>query len=316
MAFPVSYSFIKALLEPGNLFVLGAGVSAEFIKPGNDLFKKVGSLWLKGDGFSPRAGSSQIAQKILASGAFPDEHDAMIISLLSQQGGEWLVSYILSHRRRLQRFYSYEVFKYFQRPFSIINYNHDNIARVSLKGIEDVAILEPHGSIHPRLHDLLDSFEIVEIADFDLPAPNAENLIMLRREPSEFSRSPFFSILDQSRTIVNNIFFIGYSFGQRSDGYRDDQVSFEYFCDLLRGKRSFVVSPNAESIATELQENAQNSGIIPIQLRWDIFSRAVIECGIVFSKLKRTQIPEAIVALKSSYSRIEIEETSQRKQNE
>lgn len=304
-------SFIETLCEPNNIFILGAGASAEFIKPGNGFYRKIGSLWLDGGGYSPRRSTSSIAKKIVESGVFRDGLDAAIISSIPERGGEWLVSYILSLPNSIQRFFSYEVFKKFQRPFSIVNYNHDNLARLSLKNVEEVTIQEPHGSSHPRLGELFDSFEVQELADFDIPAPFSERLIMLRKEPSEFSRSSFFSYLDRYRTYLNKVIFIGYTFSQQPDGSRDDSISFEYFSEYLHCRKVFIVSPNPEQLAEELRDTSRSKNIQPIPLKWNLFSEAVIRLRILFNIENRSFSYRFTDDVERMYSQLESEEENQ-----
>jgi hypothetical protein len=299
--FPNPYDFINTLCDPGNLFILGAGASAEFMPTGNSFLKNIGTVWLKGGGFSVRPGISRIAQRLSKSGYFSDGLDAALIGLIPDRGSEWIVSYLLSPSPKIRPFLSYDIFKRIARPFTIVNYNHDALARVSIKNMAETRILEPHGSTFPGLKELFDELEIQEYADLNIPAPNADNFIMLRPEPSNFSNSPFFRLLDRTRNRVRNVFFIGYSFSLQSDGSKDDAVSYEYFTDYLPGRNSFVVMPHPQKLVEEMSDQLHARSVLGIPLRWDVFSRAIFACGLAFNPTNRSTCLSSIPKIFSTY---------------
>lgn len=307
--FPNPSKFISALCDPGNLFILGAGASSEFMPPGNAFLRNIGTLWIKGEGFSPRSSISKISKRLLQSRCFQDGLDAALIGLIPDRGAEWIVSYLLSPSTKVKPYLSYEVFKRLARPFTIANYNHDALARLSLGGLSETRILEPHGSTYPGLKELFDEVEIQEYADMDIPAPNADNFIMLKPEPSKFAHSPFFNLLDRTRSRVQNVIFIGYSFSLQQDGIRDDAVSYDYFTDYLQGKRTFVVMPEPHKLVEELSGELNTRDVYGIPLRWDLFSQTVFSSEVVFSPVTRATCLASIPKLISIYQ--ELLETAQ-----
>ncbi len=100
-----------------------------------------------------------------------------------------------------------------------------------------------------------------------LPQPEHDNMSLqptYERAGRLFHRAPAVIIL-------------GYSFGQRSDGF-DDAHSFEFFVSLLKlqPRPVFVVSPTPHDLAEILRDRLSCHNVFGIPLRWELFSGAVL----------------------------------------
>ena len=73
------------------------------------------------------------------------------------------------------------------------------------------------------------------------------------------------------------VVILGYSFGQRSEGF-DDVRSLDYFVSLLRRQPRpvFVVSPTPHDLAEILRDRLSSNNVCGISIRWELFSGVVL----------------------------------------
>ncbi|WP_420133449.1 hypothetical protein [Rhodopseudomonas sp.] len=159
-------------------------------------------------------------------------------------------------------------------PSIIADYNHDGLAREFCGPTH--AIVEMHGTIHPRYGSPEFGAQIANMAEFDVTLPG-DNLVMgipeswadaqLRQRLSwVMSSSPQY------------IAIIGYSFAKMGSGY-DDAVSLASFVRRFKHYPGaiFVISPDPTQLCEMLSDALKISTVYPVKRYWNVLAHAYLK---------------------------------------
>lgn len=170
----------------------------------------------------------------------------------------------------------YALFDVVGASATLCNFNLDGLASSHCNHRHYV--LEMHGRIdslrfeHMNYDDLLEATVV-----YGINLPHLTPKLMPQVEPDNITLQPAYAqaraLFHYSRAVI----VLGYSFGQRSDGF-DDKYSFEYVVSLLKfnPRPVFVVSPTPHDLAELLRDKLSWRYVFGIALRWELFSGAIL----------------------------------------
>lgn len=170
----------------------------------------------------------------------------------------------------------YAVFDVVGSPATLCNFNLDGLASIHCSHRHYV--LEMHGRIDSvrfaRMnYDNLREATIV----YGLHLPHLTPKLMPQVEPENITLQPAYTRAKDLFPYAQAVIILGYSFGQRSDGF-DDRYSFEYLASLLKfnPRPVFVVSPTPHDLAELLRDTLSWRHVFGLALRWELFSGSVL----------------------------------------
>ena len=109
---------------------------------------------------------------------------------------------------------------------------------------------------------------------YGIRLPHLTPKLMPQVEPENITLQPAYAHAKRLFRYAPAVIILGYSFGQRSDGF-DDKHSFEYVASLLRvsPRPVFVVSPTPHDLAGLLRDTLSWRHVFGLALRWEQFWR-------------------------------------------
>lgn len=167
----------------------------------------------------------------------------------------------------------YSVLQKVARPAVFFTFNLDGLAKWYLRHRH--LVFEPHGTVDRVWTDSLEFEELLE-SSLDFRLPSVAPKLLPGPEPSQItSTRPYV----EARTYLRAapaVVILGYSFGTFR-GKMDDSESFEYLLDALAKQQCpiFIVDPNADSLASTIEEGLRCRRVIPVALRWEDFASAL-----------------------------------------
>jgi len=170
----------------------------------------------------------------------------------------------------------YAVFEVVCSPATLCNFNLDGLA--SLHCGHRHSVIEMHGRIDRPWFERANYRELLEAAVIDeIPIPHLSPKLLPQPEPTDTTSHPNYTRAQQLFHLARAVIILGYSFGQRSDGF-DDTQSFEFFVSLMRchPRPVFVVSLTPHDLAEMLRDRLSSHHVYGISLRWELFSGAVL----------------------------------------
>jgi hypothetical protein len=160
-------------------------------------------------------------------------------------------------------------------PGVFFNLNLDGLAKFYLRGCH--AVFEPHGTVD-RLWTRDIGFEERLEWSLDAVLPPIRPKVLPGPEPSVTTSTPAYIDARPYLRSAPAVVIWGYSFGA-FHSRMDDIESFEYLVDNQARACSpiFVVSPDPEPVAVNLEDRLRSNRIVPIALYWDTFSRILMD---------------------------------------
>lgn len=158
-------------------------------------------------------------------------------------------------------------------PAVFFTFNLDGLARSYLA--RQHLVFEPHGTVDRLWTESPDFEERLEWS-LDGGFPSIAFKLLPGPEPAQVTSTlPYVEARPYLRT-APAVVIVGYSFGTFR-GKMDDSESFEYLLDTLARRQCpiFVVDPNADSLASSIEERLRCKRVIPVALRWDKFASAL-----------------------------------------
>lgn len=170
----------------------------------------------------------------------------------------------------------YGVFDVVGSLATLCNFNLDGLASVYCSHRHHV--LEMHGRIDSLRFERINYDELLEATVvYGTRLPHLTPKLMPQVEPEAITLQPVYAQARKLFRYAQAIIILGYSFGQRNDGF-DDKYSFEYVASLLRCNPCpvFVVSPTPHDLAGLLRDVLSWHHVFGLTLRWELFSGAVL----------------------------------------
>jgi hypothetical protein len=267
------------MLQPGTVYVLGAGTSAGLVPfTGGTLafvrqrYTEIG-IYAADSLPSPLRDRVVIGPMVEAWKRGEWQLDDFLVEKIPFSTLELLAQKVWSPRLHGIAPPQYSLLQRVAGPAVFFSFNLDGLAKSYLQ--YENLVLEPHGTVD-RLWTESPEFEELMNWSLDARLPRVARKLLPGPEPPQITRTrPYLEARTYLRTTPAMV-VIGYSFG-RFRGKMDDSESFEYLLDAL-GKRHcpiFVVDPRADLYANSLEERLRCRRVIPMQLRWDDFSTVV-----------------------------------------
>jgi hypothetical protein len=170
----------------------------------------------------------------------------------------------------------YAVFDIVGSPAILCNFNLDGLASAHCSHRHYV--LEMHGRIDSLRFERLNYEELLEAAVvYGIHFPHLTPKLMPQVEPENIVLQPAYAQAKALFPYAQAAIILGYSFGNRSDGF-DDKYSFEYLSSLLKShpRPVFVVSPTPHDLAELLRDKLSWKYVFGVALRWEVFSGVVL----------------------------------------
>ena len=170
----------------------------------------------------------------------------------------------------------YAVFDVVGFPATLCNFNLDGLASDYCGHRHHV--LEMHGRIDSLRFERMNYDELLEATVvYGIRLPHLTPKLMPQVEPEAITLQPTYAYARRLFRYAPAVIILGYSFGQRNDGF-DDKHSFEYIASLLRvsPRPVFVVSPTPHDLAGLLRDALSWRYVFGLPLRWELFSGAVL----------------------------------------
>jgi hypothetical protein len=165
----------------------------------------------------------------------------------------------------------YGVFSLARSKLTLLNLNNDGLADAYCA---QHRVLNLHGtSLSPAQREaigwdrLLDALQVFPA----LKAPRVPGLVLPQKEPEALADTPMFTEARRLLKRSNRIAVAGYSFGAG-----DDWIVEEMVVEAMRSgsREALVASPDPSTLAARL-ENAGESTVRRLPVRWDALSEAI-----------------------------------------
>lgn len=267
-----------AMCQSRTFYILGAGASYGLIPVTKDMQRNVESdFHAVGVYETTPAPHSQLFERIF--GTIPQyERDIRKVLLTHMPLG----ALDLLAQRALWRPSNgvvppqYAVFDVVGSPATICNFNLDGLASTHCSHRHHV--LEMHGRIDSLRFERMNYCDLLEATVvYGIRLPHLTPKLMPQIEPENITLQPAYVQAKSLFPYAQAVIILGYSFGQRSDGF-DDKYSFEYVASMLRfnPRPVFVVSPTPYDLAEMLRDTLSWRHVFGVDLRWELFSGAVL----------------------------------------
>jgi len=273
--------FLLTLLRPGTFYILGAGASAGIVPFTAATLTFVRQRYA-GIGIYPATDStpSPLWDRVVLEPMLrrwkrgegcPDD---LLLKTIPQSTLELLAQLAWSPPLGSTAPPQYSLLQRIASPAVFFTFNLDGLARSYLHAQH--LVLEPHGTGDRCLTESPEFEEFLELS-LDIRFPFVTPKHLPGPEPAQITNSvPYV----RARTYLRNapaVVIIGYSFG-RFRGKMDDSESFEYLLDGLARQHSpvFVLDPDAESIASAIEERLRCHRVTPLAVKWDVLSTALL----------------------------------------
>lgn len=267
-----------AMLQPGTVYILGAGASYGLI-PFTPGLRRIMAAEFHVPGIYSvgRPIPTNLYRRVMAgAGKARDMSEALFRRTITEPALGFLVQRALWRPMGKDVPANYRVFELVGAPSVLLNFNLDGMAN-SYCGNRHI-VFEPHGRIDAerfasRIYgDLLDA-----TMAYDLALPDIRYKLLPGPEPSCITRRFAYRALPRWFENAPSVLIVGYSFGKQENGF-DDSESLEFFVELLRrtGKHAFVLSPSPEELTEILQQRVSLFSVTGISVRWELFARLLL----------------------------------------
>ena len=269
---------LLAMCQPRTFYVLGAGASYGLIPITQDMRRIIGADFHSvGVYETTPAPHSALFERVIGT-ICPHERDIRKVLLTHMPPG----ALDLLAQRALWRPSNgivppqYAVFEVVGSPATLCNFNLDGLASTHCGHRHFV--LEMHGRIDSLRFERTSYEKLLEATvAYGIRLPHLTPKLMPQPEPENIILQPEYARAKELFRYAPAMIILGYSFGQRNEGF-DDQYSFEYFVSLLKfnSRPIFVVSPTPHDLAELLRDRLSSRHVFGISLRWELFSGAVL----------------------------------------
>ncbi len=267
--------------QPGTFYVLGAGASAGLVPFTVDTLAFVRQRYVDIGMYSAMDPPlSPLLDRVVFEPMFSgwrrgEGHpDDFLVQRIPLSTLELLSQLAWSPRLHRAAPPQYSLLQRVAGPAVFFTFNLDGLARFYLRHRH--LVLEPHGTVCRLLTENPEFKELLECS-LDVSSPSIAPMLLPGPEPTQITSSrPYVKARTYLRT-APAVVIIGYSFGTFR-GKMDDSESFEYLLDALAKRQCpvFVVDPNADSLASYIEERLRCRRVVPVELRWDDFSSTLL----------------------------------------
>ena len=169
----------------------------------------------------------------------------------------------------------YAVLRWTSPRAVFFNYNNDSLASYHVGRQRQV--LTPHGSID---REWTAATEIKKYLAWSLETnfPSLRYKVLPGPEQTDVTRQRCFSFARPKLTEATAVIIIGYSFARNRFGKLDDSESFEYLVEAQEKSSCpiYIVNDRPTDLEVRMQSRLKSKRVQLIQLRWDIFSNAIL----------------------------------------
>jgi hypothetical protein len=272
-----------AMSEPGTFYVLGAGASAGLVPFTPGTFAFVRQRYLDIGMYSAMdAPRSPLLDRVVLEpmvsewklGGCRWHPDDLLVERIPLSTLELLAQKAWSPRLHGKAPPQYSVLQKVAGPAVFFTFNLDGLARWYLR--DEHFVFEPHGTVDRLWTESLEFEELLE-RSLDVRLPSVAPKLLPGPELSQItSARPYVEARTYLRT-APAVVILGYSFGTFR-GKMDDSESFEYLLDAVAKRQCpiFVVDPNADWLASSIEERLRCRRVVSVALRWDDFSSTVL----------------------------------------
>jgi hypothetical protein len=272
---------LLAMSQPGTFYVLGAGASAGLapFTAGTLAFVRqryvdMGVYSATDSRLSPLLDRVVLEPMYNAWRRGEWHPDDVLVEKIPVSTLELLAQKAWSPRLHGTASAQYSVLQKVAGPAVFFTFNLDGLARWYLR--HEHFVFEPHGTVDRLWTESLEFEELLECS-LDVRLPSVAPKLLPGPELSQItSTRPYVEARTYLRT-APAVVILGYSFGTFR-GKMDDSESFEYLLDALAKRQCpiFVVDPNADSLASSIEERLRCRRVVPVALRWDDFSATLL----------------------------------------
>lgn len=260
---------LRAMCQPRTFYLLGAGASYGLVPVTEDMRSIIESEY-HSVGVYPTTPlpPSPLFKRVIGE-IFPFEQDIqkLILAYMSPAALDLLTQRALWIPNNNVIPPQYAVFEVVGSPATLCNFNLDGLA--SLHCGHRHSVIEMHGRIdrpwleHPNYRELRDAAVI-----YGIQTPHLTPKLLPQPEPADTASHLSYMRAKQLFHFSHTVIILGYSFGQRSDGF-DDTQSLEFFVSLMKRypRPVFVVSPTPHDLAEMLRDKISSHHVYGISLR-------------------------------------------------
>lgn len=272
---------LGAMSQPGTFYVLGAGTSAGIVPFTAGTLSFVRRLYVELGTYSATAPpvtpfSDRVLWSPMAEALRRGEgsQDDLILEALPTSTLEFLAQKCWSPDLRAPIPPQYSILRKVCRPSVFFSFNLDGLARQHLRNRH--LVFEPHGTVD-RIWTEHSEFDRLLEWSLDGPLPSLGSKILPGPEPAFITRTRVYEECRAYLRAARAVVILGYSFGSFR-GRMDDAESFEFLMDTLAKNACpvFIVDPNPYPLANCIEERLRRPRIVPVMLRWDIFSSGLL----------------------------------------
>ncbi len=270
---------LNCIDNPGNAYLIGAGVSSEQISVAGGLANVVAQKWLSMgsfDAFIPPHGklfSNLSLDSLYKPQDLKNEllwriYDKSIKSIL-------YIHFSKAHEQLIPD--AYKIFRRFPSPINIYNMNVDGIAsRIQSPGL---IVSNLHGTVGNDINwasaensDLAD-----ELIELGVELPISSRIWYPAGEPPWITSTTAYKQANASLKHARCLFVLGYSFGSHGSTL-DDIETFSFFCELIREYHLpvIVLCLHPETLVDSIGSGSGIKSIIGIAIDWNRFARSVV----------------------------------------
>lgn len=268
------HKLLSAMSSPRPFIYLGAGASRPLL-PGTSEIRDIVRRDFAALGSWPAPGDRNCAL-----------FDTIFHDFVPETSTDWL---LFSNRARLALFVQkaitahltrrppaqYAVLKWTSPRAVLFNYNLDSLASYYVGHKRQV--LTPHGSID---REWTTAPEIMEYLEWSLETDlrSFRFKVLPGPEQTDVTRQRCFSFARPKLTEATAVIIVGYSFARNRFGKLDDSESFEYLVEAQEKSSCpiYIVNDRPTDLEVRMQSRLKSKRVQLIQLRWDIFSNAIL----------------------------------------
>jgi hypothetical protein len=268
--------------KPGTFYVLGAGTSAGVVPFTGDILALVRQRYVDLGVYSTTNPQSSplldrlVLEPMYDAWAQGEGHpDDILVEKVPLSTLELIAQKAWSPRLSSTAPPQYSLLQRVARPAVFFTFNLDGLAKAYLRRRHTV--LEPHGTVD-RLWTEDPAFDELLEWSLDIRLPSISAKTLPGPEPTLITSTRPYREARRYLLTAPAVVIVGYSFGTFR-GKMDDSESFEYLLDILDKRLCpiFVVDPHPDPLATVIEERLRCRCVIPVPLRWDDFSWALID---------------------------------------
>lgn len=198
----------------------------------------------------------------------------------------------------------YRILRQASRGTTFFNYNLDSLASFYLG--RQFSVHTPHGSLDrewttsPYVMDYLN-------LSLDSSFPHLRPKVLPGPEPATITNSSSFMRARIPLAKASAVVMIGYSFALNPFGKLDDDESFEHFVDLQSRATCpiLVLDYRPISLIDRLRDRLKSNRVRLVQLRWDLFSSALMPLLGTAASIGDLRSDSGIRAIRENYARLQ-----------